>query len=164
MPHEEHDDIVILTDDEGNEVEFLFLDAFELSGRRYAVLVPLEEAEAETEIEGEAKTGPETKAAQPADEADEEDYVEGSEAMIFRLEKDDKGEDVFVEIEDDDEWAEVTAVWEELQDEELDEDEKGSGPDSEEPPDEDDDRDDEDDKDQGCEDEEKGRGPRVLDR
>lgn len=103
VPNEEREDIVILTDDEGNEVEFLFLDAFEVQGRKYAVLVPLEGGDEE---------------AQGPEEA-EEDYVEGSEAMIFRLERDEDGDEVFVEIEDDDEWAEVTAAWEDLQDEDL---------------------------------------------
>jgi uncharacterized protein YrzB (UPF0473 family) len=100
MANEEREDIVILTDDEGNEVEFLFLDAFEIDARRYAVLIPLEGAE-------------------ETDEAGEEEIIEGSEAMIFRLEQDKNGDEVFVEIEDDDEWAEVTAAWEDLQDEDL---------------------------------------------
>lgn len=104
MPNEDREDIVVLTDDEGNEVEFLFLDAFEATGRKYAVLVPLEGAEDGEEEDGEAE------------------YIEGSEAMIFRLEQDDTGEEVFVEIEDDDEWAEVTAAWEDLQDEDFEED------------------------------------------
>lgn len=101
---EEREDIVILTDDEGNEVEFLFLDAFEIDARRYAVLVPLEDSGDE-------------------DDADE-DAIEGSEAMIFRLEQDEHGDEVFVEIEDDDEWAEVTAAWEDLQDEDLESDDE----------------------------------------
>lgn len=105
MPSEDREDIVVLTDDEGNEVEFLFLDAFESGGRRYAVLVPLESTDDE-DAGGE-----------------DEDFVEGNEAMIFRLEQDDQGEEVFVEIENDEEWAQVTAAWEELQDEDLDEDE-----------------------------------------
>lgn len=99
MSNEERDDIVILTDDEGNEVEFLYLDAFEVGGRRYAVLIPLEGTDDE-------------------DDSDD-DFVEGSEAMIFRLEQDEKQEEFYVEIEDDNEWAEVTAAWEDLQDEDL---------------------------------------------
>lgn len=105
VPSEDREDIVILTDDEGNEVEFLFLDAFEVSNRRYAVLVPLEGTDDE-------------------DEQGDEDAIEGSEAMIFRLEEDDNGDEVFVEIEDDDEWAEVTAAWEDLQDEDMEEEEE----------------------------------------
>jgi putative Holliday junction resolvase len=117
VPNEEREDIVILTDDEGNEVEFLFLDAFEVSGRKYAVLVPLEGTDDEDE----------------GSEGSDEDYVEGSEAMIFRLERDEDGDEVFVEIEDDDEWAEVTAAWEDLQDEDfVDADEDGGEDEDEE--------------------------------
>lgn len=105
MPDEERNDIVVLTDDEGNEVEFLFLDAFEVAGKRYAVLVPLEGSDDEDQ------------------EEPDEEYLEGSEAMIFRLEQDENGDEVFVEIEDDEEWAEVTAAWEELQDEDFEDEE-----------------------------------------
>lgn len=123
MPGEDRNDIVVLTDDEGNEVEFLFLDAFEVAGKRYAVLVPLEGTDNEDQ------------------EAPDEEYIEGSEAMIFRLEQDENGDEVFVEIEDDEEWAEVTAAWEDLQDEDFedeeDEDEDSDDDDDEEEPDDD---------------------------
>jgi uncharacterized protein YrzB (UPF0473 family) len=109
MPSEDREDIVVLTDDEGNEVEFLFLDAFETGGRRYAVLVPLEGTDDEA-TEG----------------TEDEEFIEGNEAMIFRLEQDEQGEEVFVEIENDEEWAQVTAAWEELQDEDLLDDEDGA--------------------------------------
>lgn len=125
MPNEDREDIVILTDDEGNEVEFLFLDAFEVGGRKYAVLVPLEGTDDE-------------------DEENEGDYVEASEAMIFRLEKDEDGDEVFVEIEDDEEWAEVTAAWEDLQDEDFEDEDAGEDPDQDDDDDDDDSEDDED--------------------
>ncbi len=110
MPSADPEDIVVLTDDEGNEVEFLFLDAFESGGHRYAVLVPLEGTDNEDK---------------DALEPEDEEFIEGNEAMIFRLEKDDEGEEVFVEIENDEEWAEVTAAWEELQDDDLDDEDAG---------------------------------------
>jgi len=125
VPNEDREDIVILTDDEGNEVEFLFLDAFEVGGRKYAVLVPLEGTDDE-------------------DEENEGDYVEASEAMIFRLEKDEDGDEVFVEIEDDEEWAEVTAAWEDLQDEDFEDEDAGEDPDQDDDDDDDDSEDDED--------------------
>jgi putative Holliday junction resolvase len=140
MPGEDREDIVVLTDDEGNEVEFLFLDAFEVGEKRYAVLVPLEGTDDEDQ------------------ESTDEDYIEGSEAMIFRLEKDEKGDEVFVEIEDDEEWAEVTAAWEDLQDEEFDEedeDEEDEDRDEEEEPEDDLDEDEDDE-------EEPGNPPRRL--
>ncbi len=131
VPSEDREDIVILTDDEGNEVEFLFLDAFTVQDRRYAVLVPLEGTDDE-------------------DEEGEEDAIEGSEAMIFRLEEDGNGDEVFVEIEDDDEWAEVTAAWEDLQDEDLEEEEEDEDSEAdEEVLGDDDDEDEEDDRPRG---------------
>jgi len=128
MPGEDRDDIVVLTDDEGNEVEFLFLDAFEVAGKRYAVLVPLEGTDDEDEG------------------TSDEDYIEGSEAMIFRLEQDEKGDEIFVEIEDDEEWAEVTAAWEDLQDEDFEAGDEDSDEEDEEP--EEDPEDEEDDEDE----------------
>ena len=39
---EELDNIVVMTDDEGNEVEFEFLDLIEYEGNDYVVLLPTE--------------------------------------------------------------------------------------------------------------------------
>ena len=42
---DELDNIIVLNDEEGNEVEFEFLDVVELDGKEYVVLLPVEEAE-----------------------------------------------------------------------------------------------------------------------
>lgn len=42
---DELDNIVVLNDEEGNEVEFEFLDVIELDGKEYVILLPVEEAE-----------------------------------------------------------------------------------------------------------------------
>lgn len=47
---EELDNIIILNDEDGNEVQFEFLDLIELDGEEYVVLLPVEEDE---ETEGE---------------------------------------------------------------------------------------------------------------
>ena len=53
MQEEQHmiqlddDSIITLTDDEGNEVDFLLLDVVEYNEKDYLVLLPLDEAEAE---------------------------------------------------------------------------------------------------------------------
>ena len=47
---EELDNIVVLNDEDGNEVEFEFLDLIEYEGEEYVVLLPVEE---ETEEPGE---------------------------------------------------------------------------------------------------------------
>ena len=40
---EELDNILVLNDEEGNEVEFEFLDLIEYEGEEYVVLLPVEE-------------------------------------------------------------------------------------------------------------------------
>ena len=44
---EELDNIIILNDEEGNEVEFEFLDLIEFEGEEYVVLLPVEVGEDE---------------------------------------------------------------------------------------------------------------------
>ena len=45
--NEELDNIIVLNDEEGNEVEFEFLDLIEYEGEEYVVLLPVEESDAE---------------------------------------------------------------------------------------------------------------------
>lgn len=42
---EELDNIIVLNDEEGNEVQFEFLDLIELDGEEYVILLPVEEEE-----------------------------------------------------------------------------------------------------------------------
>ena len=42
---DELDNIIVLNDEDGNEVEFEFLDVVELDGKEYIVLLPVEEAD-----------------------------------------------------------------------------------------------------------------------
>ena len=44
---EELDNIIILNDEDGNEVQFEFLDLIELDGEEYVVLLPVEDDEEE---------------------------------------------------------------------------------------------------------------------
>ncbi|HZW82015.1 MAG TPA: DUF1292 domain-containing protein [Candidatus Deferrimicrobium sp.] len=85
--HEEEFDTVILTDDSGEEHEFVHLDTIELDGNTYLVLMPIVE-----------------------DENDEE----ADEAIILKLGKDDEGNEVLLDIEDDEEWEKVADAWESL--------------------------------------------------
>jgi uncharacterized protein YrzB (UPF0473 family) len=78
---DERDDIVILVDENGDEVEFEHIDTIEMNDNEYVVLAPLEEEDAE--------------------EQDEE------EVIILKIEHNEDGEDSFVTIEDDDELDEV---------------------------------------------------------
>lgn len=47
---EVEDNIIVLNDEEGNEVEFEFLDLIEYDGEEYVVLLPVEEAEDAGEV------------------------------------------------------------------------------------------------------------------
>ena len=48
--NEELDNIIILNDEEGNEVEFEFLDLIEYEGEEYVVLLPVEESDDAGEV------------------------------------------------------------------------------------------------------------------
>jgi uncharacterized protein YrzB (UPF0473 family) len=87
---EEVFDVVILNDDEGNEHEFVQLATLELDGNTYFILLPVEET----------------------DDDDEE-----AEAIILKVGKDENGEDMLMDIEDDEEWEKVADAWEEMEDE-----------------------------------------------
>ena len=78
---DERDDIVILVDENGDEVEFEHIDTIEMNGNEYVVLAALEEEESE--------------------EQDEEEVV------ILKIEHSEDGEDSFVTIDDDDELDDV---------------------------------------------------------
>lgn len=78
------EDKIVLIDEEGNELEFAFIDALEVEGEEYAVLAPVEEVES-------AK--------------------EEKEAIILKIGKDENGEEILFDIEDDAEWERVAARW-----------------------------------------------------
>ncbi|AEV67865.1 DUF1292 domain-containing protein [Acetivibrio clariflavus] len=72
---EERDDVVVLVDENGEEVEFEHLDTVELNGNEYVVLLPVEESEEEKDID---------------------------EVVILKIEHGEE-EDSFVSVDDDDE-------------------------------------------------------------
>jgi len=82
----EDENIVVLTDDEGNDHEFEVLQILEIDDAEYAILLPLEQ-------EG------------------EED-----EAVILKIGVDENGDEVLYDIEDDDEWEMVAQAWQECAD------------------------------------------------
>lgn len=83
---EERDDLVVLVDENGEEVEFEHLDTIEMNGSEYVVLLPLEEEE---EVE-EANT---------------------DEVVILKIEHNASGEDSFISVEDE---SELNSVFEEF--------------------------------------------------
>ena len=82
-------DTIILTDDEGHDHEFLHLDTLEVDGSTYFVLMPIE--------------------------AEDE---EADEAIILKLGHDENGNEMLLDIEDDEEWEKVADAWENLDEEE----------------------------------------------
>lgn len=83
---EERDDVVVLLDEDGGEVEFEHLDTVELNGNEYIVLLPLDEAEAE-------------------------DGSDADEIVILKIEHNADGEDSFISVEDEEE---LNSVFEEF--------------------------------------------------
>ena len=99
MENEELDNIVILNDEEGNEVQFEFLDLVELDNEEYVVLLPVT-SEGE-EDEGEVVI---LKLEDTDDETEEESYVgvEDEEILnkVFEIFKD-KYKDEFNFVDED---------------------------------------------------------------
>lgn len=90
---DERDDIVVLVDENGEEVEFEHIDTIEMNGNEYVVLAPLEEEDAEEQ--------------------------EDEEVIILKVEHNEDGEDSFVTIEDDDELDEVFEEFQSRMEEDL---------------------------------------------
>ncbi len=111
---DEMDDVVVLTDENGQQREFSIVDVIEVDGREYAILVPTDEQESDEDAD---------------------------EAVILRIDHDEDDNEVLVDIEDDEEWEHVAEAWEKMLDEEEEED---LDDDWEEEEDEDSDEDDED--------------------
>lgn len=89
---DETNDLVTLVDEEGHEHQFSIVDVVEVDEHRYALMVPV----------GEEKQG--------AEEEEEEAY-------IFRLETDENGEDILVDVDDDEEFERVCAALDDVDDE-----------------------------------------------
>ena len=47
---EEMEEVIILTDDDGNELEFEYVDSFDYEGEEYVVLLPVDENDPEIAI------------------------------------------------------------------------------------------------------------------
>ena len=93
-------DIVVLTDEDGNETQFEIIDVKEFKGNTYYALIPLED-DAETD--------------------------EAVDFVILKAEKDENGEEILVTVDDDDEFYDVADLFEDIQFDELeyeDEDDK----------------------------------------
>ncbi len=79
----EIDDIITIVDEEGAEHDVVVFGVLDLEGKKYAVLAPTDE-----------------------DEDDEEYEEDEGEAFILRFDLDEDGNEIMVEI-DDEEWEKV---------------------------------------------------------
>lgn len=78
---------ITLVDEEGHEHRFNLLNIVEIESAKYAVMIPeIQEPEGDQE-----------------------------EAVIFRIDTDEEGEEVLVDIEDDDEFAKVCEALDEME-------------------------------------------------
>ena len=75
MNNEMENNILTFLDEEGNDVELEIIDAFEISETQYVALVSVEE---------------------PAEDQEEE-------VFIMRIEEDEDGDDILIQVTDDDE-------------------------------------------------------------
>ncbi|NLP36559.1 MAG: DUF1292 domain-containing protein [Firmicutes bacterium] len=85
---EMQNELITLVDEEGNEHQFMLLDIINVRESDYAIMVATDEL--------------------ADDEADEQ------EAVIFRIEENENGQQTLIVVEEDDEWEAVVAAWEEL--------------------------------------------------
>lgn len=79
----EEKETITLYDEDGQETEFEVLGIVNVEDNDYAILVPLDE-----------------------------DENEGEEAYIFRIDTDENGDEVLMEVEDDNEFEAVRGAWE----------------------------------------------------
>jgi uncharacterized protein YrzB (UPF0473 family) len=92
MTHE--DEVLTLTDEDGKEHNFSVIDIIEMDDSEYAILLPLEGEGAESE------------------------EAEGEEAVILKIDSDEDGNEILVDIEDDEEWEKVADTWASMVEEE----------------------------------------------
>jgi len=84
-----NENIITLLDDNDEAIDFEIIEMMEIAGKRYAFLLPLNDENAD-------------------DETDED------EAVIFRIDTNDEGEEIFAYIEDDQEWEMVVDTYNDL--------------------------------------------------
>ena len=91
----EQDEIITIIDEDNNEHEVMIYDIVEVEGKRYAIVVPLND-EDEEDME------------EPEDFDEFEDFDDDAEgaAFVLKIDQDEDGEEVLVEVEDD-EWDKI---------------------------------------------------------
>jgi len=102
----DQDEVITIIDEENNEHEVVIYDILELDGQRYAIVVPLvDDGEDLEDLD---------------DPEDFEDEADG-DAFVLKIVQDEDGEEMLVEI-DDDEWEKVQGACMEVLESDGDED------------------------------------------
>lgn len=83
----ENENIITLLDDDDNPIDFEIIEMLEIGGKNYAFLLPLNT---------------------------EDDNADEDEAVIFRIDKTDDGDEIFAYIEDDAEWEMVVDTYNDM--------------------------------------------------
>ena len=108
---EEKDDIIVMLDENGDEEEFEFIDVIEHNGKEYIVLLPMADlVEHEHDADDEDEDEDEDMDEDEDYDDEDEDFEDDDEVVILRVEHE-NGEEVYVNIEDDDELDEVFEVF-----------------------------------------------------
>lgn len=89
---EERDDVIVLKDENGQEIEFEYLDTIERDGKEFIVLLPLEEVDEEEE----------------------------GEVVILEVKESEDGEEEFLPVEDEDELNSIFEEFKERMKDEFD--------------------------------------------
>ena len=91
MDEEELDNIIVLNDEDGNEVNFEFLDLVELDGEEYVILLPTDEAEDE----------PGEVVILQVEDTDSEEEEPGEVVILQVEDTDSEEEESYVSVEDE---------------------------------------------------------------
>ena len=81
-----NENIITLLDDNDEAIDFEIIEMLEIAGKRYAFLLPLNDENADAE----------------------------DEAVIFRIDTNEDGEEIFAYIEDDQEWEMVVDTYNDM--------------------------------------------------
>ncbi len=84
-----NENIITLLDDNDEAIDFEIIEMLEIAGKRYAFLLPLNDENADAE-------------------------AEEDEAVIFRIDTNEDGEEIFAYIEDDQEWEMVVDTYNDM--------------------------------------------------
>lgn len=105
----EKEDFLVLLDEEGNEHKFEVVDFLQVDDNDYVILTSLDEEEFEEESEEDFEESLEL------DWSIDDEMEDSEEVVIFRIIEKGEEEQELVIVEDEEEWQNVVAAWDELE-------------------------------------------------